>query len=199
MEPIAVLPEAVIPVSGPITSAFAALGLTGFRQACRWVQELPYGYNADRDDPLALFRERQGTCTTKHGTIAALAAELRLPVEKRLGIYALSEEIVTGAGAILARHGLPWLPLTHCFLTSGAHRVDLTEGNRNGKNRPLEEFLLVRAVPPFFSEKEEYLWYRGALPGVVLARPEWKGIGLERVLHARQEALALLRALVQLA
>jgi hypothetical protein len=172
------------------------LGISTFLEACRWVHALPYGYNADRDDPTALFREHKGTCTTKHGAIAALAAELGLPVEKHLGIYALTEEIVTGAGAIIARHGLPYVPLTHCFLSSGAHCVDLTEGNRNGKNRPIEEFLVTRPVPPFFSEKEEYLWYRGALTEVVLVRPEWRGIELAQVLHARQDALELLRALV---
>ena len=50
--------------------------------------------------------EKMGTCTTKHAVIFTLAAELDLPVEKNIGIYATTEKIVTGAGRILEKFGL---------------------------------------------------------------------------------------------
>jgi hypothetical protein len=50
--------------------------------------------------------EKMGTCTIKHAVIATLAAELDLPVEKNIGIDAMTEKIVTGAGRILEKFGL---------------------------------------------------------------------------------------------
>ena len=50
-------PDARIDRSGAISKEFLRLGVTGFMDACRYVQQLPYGYNSDRDDLLILFRE----------------------------------------------------------------------------------------------------------------------------------------------
>jgi hypothetical protein len=193
MEHYQVLPDRAIAVDGPMSRAFTELGIESFRQACRWVHELPYGYNSDRDDPLILFKERNGTCTTKHAVIASLAQELALPVEKHLGIYAMTEDVVAGAGAILERFGLPYLPMLHCFLVSGEHRVDLTEGNRNGKRRPIDEFLHAERVEPAISAKEEYLLYRTVVGTLTGTRTELHGIDLHTVLRAREEGLELLR------
>ena len=76
------LPDRAISGGELLSRAFADLGLSSFQQACRWVHELPYGYNSDRDDPIILFAERKGTCTTKHAAIVTLAQELGLPVDK---------------------------------------------------------------------------------------------------------------------
>jgi hypothetical protein len=135
-----------------------------------------------------------GTCTTKHAVIATLAAELDLPVKKNIGIYAMTEKIVTGAGRILETFGLPYLPMIHCFLADGDHRVDLTEGNANGKNRSIDDFLFTATVIPNISGKDEYLEYRKALKEHILKRTEMKGVDLKTVLHAREEGLNLLKA-----
>ena len=84
---------------------------------------------------MILFKEKLGSCTTKHAVIATLAEESGLPIKKAIGIYAMTEEIVTGAGNILDSFGLPCVPMLHCFLVYRDHRVNLTEGNDNGKKR----------------------------------------------------------------
>ena len=194
MEGCDVLPEAPLAGQEPFTRAFRELGAATFREACRIAHGLPYGHPSAPEEPLALFRERRGTCTTKHDAIAALARELDLPVRKRLGVYAMTESLVTGMSAVLERHGMPYLPMLHCFLTAGEHRVDLTAGNRNGKNGTIVEFLVTTEVPPHLGEREEYRWYRTTLQEVVLRRPEWQGIGIGQALRARAEGIALLRA-----
>jgi hypothetical protein len=191
--PYEVLPDKKVAQTGPIAGKFLSLDLGTFLDACRWVHELPYGYNSDRDDLMILFKERMGTCTTKHAVIATLAQELGLPVGKRVGIYAMTEEIVTGTDEILRAHGLPYLPMIHCFLESGDLRVDLTEGNRNGKNRPIDLFLHTEPVTPNIPAKEEYLLYRKALSADILKRPEFNGIDIKRVLQARELGLKLLK------
>jgi len=187
-------PEKGIIGVGPISQAFLDLGICSFREACRYVHELPYGHNSDRDDLMILFKEKMGTCTTKHAVIAALAAELGLPVTRGVGIYAMTEAVVTGASKILTEYSLPYVPMIHCFLEYGNYRVDLTEGNRNGKNRPIDEFLYTDRVAATISAKDEYMIYRKALSEVILKRPELKRVDIKRILHAREEGLKLLKA-----
>jgi hypothetical protein len=134
-----------------------------------------------------------GTCTTKHAVIATLGNELNLPMEKIIGIYAMTEEIVTGTNEILEKYDLPYVPMVHCFLAYGDYRVDLSEGNNNGKNRPIEEFLYTKRVEPNISEKDEYLLYRKVLKDHILTRKEMAGVDIVRILHAREEGLKLLK------
>jgi hypothetical protein len=187
-------PDKALQRAGPISQVFLELGITTFHEACRQVHQMPYGYNSDRDDLMILFKEQKGTCTTKHAVIATLARELDLPIVKRVGIYAMTEALVTGAKAILESYRLPYVPMIHCFLAHDAVWVDLTEGNRNGKNGPIEEFLFTEQVVPNVSGKEEYLIYRKALGETILKKKELEGVELRQILQAREEGLKLLKA-----
>ena len=141
MKPYTGFPDKKITRQATISDIFLDYGIETFHDACRYVHQLPYGYNSNRDDLLILFKEKIGSCTTKHAVIATLAKELDLPIDKHIGIYAMDETIVTGSDQILKTYGLPYLPMLHCFLVFQDRRVDLTEGNRNGKNRPINHFL----------------------------------------------------------
>jgi hypothetical protein len=106
----------------------------------------------------------------------------------------MTEEIVTGTDKILTKYGLPYVPMIHCFLEYGDCRVDLTEGNRNGKNRSIDDFLFTDRVEAAISAKEEYMIYRKALSEVIQKREELKGVDIKRLLQAREEGLKLLKA-----
>jgi len=189
-----VFPEAPILKTGVISAEFLRLGIDSFIGACRYVHKLPYGYNSDRDDLLILFKEGMGTCTTKHAVIATLARELKLPVVKNIGIYAMTEDIVTGTRDLLEKFDLPYVPMLHCFLACNDFRVDLTEGNQNGKNQAIEYFLHTERVTANLSGKDEYLLYRNALTDRILLRNELRGVDLKRILHAREEGIRLLKS-----
>jgi hypothetical protein len=197
MQPYTVFPDKPIVENGPISSTFLNMGIENFHSACRYVHSLPYGYNSNRDDLMILFRESIGSCTTKHAVIATLADEMEIGIGKTIGIYAMTEAIVTGTKPILERYILPYLPMVHCFLFFEAHRVDLSEGNRNGKNGPIENFLYTEKVMANISAKDEYLLYRRALNEKILPRPEFHDLSIRIVLKAREEGLSLLRANVQ--
>jgi hypothetical protein len=190
-------PDKRIIEKGPVSKVFLDLGIDKFQEACRYVHELPYGYNSDRDDLMVLFKEKMGTCTTKHAVISTLAAELGLHITRGVGVYPMTEAIVTGTDKILAEYSLPYVPMIHCFLEYGNYRVDLTEGNRNGKNRPIDDFLYTDRVAATISAKDEYMIYRRALSEVILKRDELKGADIKRILHAREEGLKLLKANLQ--
>ena len=142
---------------------------------------------------MILFKENRGTCTTKHAVIATLAEELDLPVKKNIGIYAMTEDIVTDTNKILAKYSLPYVPMVHCFLVYGEYRVDLSDGNKNGKKRSIEDFLFTRQVEPNISAKDEYLIFREALKNYILKRKEMSKVDITQILHAREEGLELLK------
>ncbi len=194
MDNFKVFPDKRIAEYGPISKVFVDLGITSFLEACRYVHELPYGYNSNRDDLMILFTEKKGTCTTKHAVIGTLAQELALTVHKNVGIYAMTEAFVSGTNTLLDEFHLPYIPMLHCFLVYGKFRVDLTEGNSNGKKRTIEEFLHVQQVAPNIYAKDEYLLYRKALKDVVLKRTELLGVEFKHILHCREEGLKLLKA-----
>ncbi len=197
MDAIERLPDIDLWDAGPVSRHFLAEGCKTFQAACRHVHRMPYGYNSTRDDPLILFAEGFGTCTTKHMAIGLLARETGLPVDKCIGIYPMTEPLVTGAGAICRQYGLPAIPVVHCFLVHDRYRVDLTEGNLNGKNGPIDVFLYIRNVTPDISARDEYRLYRRALEERILTRPDWKGVALKTVLAAREKALIQLKANMQ--
>jgi hypothetical protein len=197
MDKLTIFPDKSISDVGIISAKFLNLGIHTFIDACRYVYSLPYGYNSDRDDLMILFKENKGTCTTKHAVIATLAHELELPIEKNIGIYAMTEQIVTATKKILKKYDLPYIPMVHCFLVYGKYRVDLSEGNNNGKNQPIEEFLYTQQVEPNISAKDEYLLNRKALKDIILKRKEMEGIELKQILHAREEGLQLLKKNIQ--
>ena len=197
MDAFTVFPNKAIINAGTISNHFLSSGTKHFLDACHYVQNLPYGYNSNRDDLMILFKEEMGSCTTKHAVIATLAAELDLPIKKLIGIYPMTEAIVTGTNKILAKYDLPCIPMIHCFLEYGSHWVDLTEGNHNGKNKSIENFFYTTEVQPNISAKQEYLLYRQALKDDILNRKELKDVDLRRILHAREEGLELLKSLVR--
>jgi hypothetical protein len=193
VDKLTVFPDKPISDAGIISAKFLSLGFSRFIEACRFVHSLPYEYNTDRDDLMILFKENKGTCTTKHAVIATLAEEMNLPIVKNVGVYAMKEEIVTGTNQILEKYDLPYVPMAHCFLVYGEYRVDLSEGNKNGKNLPIDDFLFTQQVEPNISAKDEYRLYRKALKDYILVRKEFDEVDIKQILQAREEGLKLLK------
>jgi len=192
------LPDAIIIDSGDISKKFLDLGILSFKEACIYVYEMQYGYNSNYEDKLILFKEKKGTCTSKHGTIAGLAEELGISIFKNVGIYRFNEEISTGANEILKKYDIPYIPMVHCFLVDENYKFDLTEGNNNGKKTPIENFIHQEQVIPFISRKDEYLILKRVLKEKILPSKEMEGINEKTLLKARLEAVDLLKKNMEL-
>ncbi|MFX0091708.1 MAG: hypothetical protein ACFFBD_08080 [Candidatus Hodarchaeota archaeon] len=191
------LPDAVIEPKGIMSNKFLELGIKSFKAACEYVHKMDYGYNSNYDDQLILFRENKGSCTSKHAIISSLAAELNIPLYKRVGIYKFTEEIVVGADDILAKYSLPYVPMVHCFLVYKHYRFDLTEGNKNGKKSSIEEFIHTEQVDPFISQRDEYNLYLTVVKNKVLPSEEMQGVKEKTLLRARGECIQLLKKNIQ--
>ena len=187
------IPDAEIEDKGEISKKFLELGITSFREACEYVHNIEYGYNSDYDDKMIFFKENKGTCTTKHAVITGLAEELNIPLYKYIGVYKFTDEISTGTNEILKKYDLPYVPMVHCFLVYNDYRFDLTEGNCNGKNTTIEEFIHEEKVNPFISRKDEYLLFKKVLKEKILPSKEMEGISERSLLKAREESIILLK------
>ena len=192
------LPDGKIIDSGEISRKFLEMGIQSFKEACIYVHEMEYGYNSNYDDKIILFKEKKGTCTTKHGTIAGLAEELGIPVYKNVGIYKFTEEICKGTNIILKKYKIPYIPMVHCFLKYNNFQFDLTEGNDNGKKTIIEKFIHQEKVIPFINRKDEYLILKRVLKEKILPSDEMKGIKEKSLLKARLEAVDLLKKNMQI-
>lgn len=191
------LPQADLQDAGEISHYFLEMGITNFQEACLYVHHLPYGYNTDKDNKWSLFEENKGSCTTKHGVIATLAQEQMISLHKHVGVYKFTEKICTGADAILEKYQIPYIPMVHCFLVYKTFRFDLTEGNKNGKNSSIEEFIATKAVEPMITRKNEYLLFKHILAEKILPSLEMQGITEKTILKAREEAIKLLHARIE--
>jgi len=197
MDPFEHLPDKKIINRGAFSEKFLNLGISSFKEACMYVHNLEYGYNSDYSDNMILFKENKGSCTMKHGTIAKLAEELKIPLHKNIGVYKFSEQITTGAEKITKKYNIPYVPMVHCFLKHRDLRFDLTEGNKNGKNKPINKFIKTKQVKPLISRKEEYTLFRDILKNEVLPRSEMEGVKIRILLKAREEAIKLLKRAIE--
>jgi len=186
------LPEKEITPSGKISKKFLELNITSFKKACYYVHNLDYGHNNNYDDKMILFKEKKGTCTSKHGIIAGLARELNIPLYRHICVYKFTEEITNGADEILKKYDIPYVPMVHCFLVYEQYRFDLTEGNNNGKKKPIDEYIISERVDPFISGKDEYLLYKRVLKEHVLPSKDMDGIAEKTLLKARGKSILLL-------
>jgi len=187
------LPDAEIIPSGEMSQKFLELGIKTFKEACYYVHNAEYGYNSNYDDHMIFFKEKKGSCTSKHAVIAGLAKDLNIPLYKYVGIYKFIEEVSKGTNEILEKYNVPFIPMIHCFLVYKDLRFDLTEGNCNGKKRTLEDFIHKEKVDPFISTKDEYLLLKRVLKEKILPSKEWEGISERTALKAREEGIVLIK------
>lgn len=114
--------------------------------ACQWVAHLPYRRNSDKNDPLCLFKDLAGTCSTKHATLRRLALEQgRNEVELVLGIVRMDVSFDKKVSSVLAQYGLQYIPEAHNYLRIGASYYDFTSPQSDIgrlRNHLLEEHLL---------------------------------------------------------
>ncbi|MEA5507774.1 hypothetical protein VB735_32735 [Halotia wernerae UHCC 0503] len=183
MDSIEVLPNVNIQAKGVVSKKFLEHGIETFCAACHWIKDLAYGSNSNNENSLILFQENRGTCTTKHGVIALLAQELGLEVYKNLGFYRLNDDIVIGVNAIIQIHGLNFIPQIHCFLEYGSFKVDLTEGNCNGKNKTIEDYDFVVRVNPDLTYEEEKRYYISYLNQYFAIDPKLAKVSIPEILE----------------
>ena len=102
---------------GEISKEFVNKNILTFKQAALFVQQLPYGRNADKNNLVSLFRDNCGTCSTKHALLKKLAAEHNCEkVRLIVGLFKMSEKNTPEISSTLFKHNLAYIPEAHCYL-----------------------------------------------------------------------------------
>jgi hypothetical protein len=140
-----VLPAARLSPRGPVGAAFLVIGPSTFRDAARHIAAVPYGRNSTRSDPLAVLREKRGTCSSKHALLALLAQEQDLPIQLFIGIYEMDDLNTPGVGPVLRKHSLGKIPEAHCYLKWRDIRIDVTRVGL-ARAHPIEKFLVEHQI-----------------------------------------------------
>jgi len=190
------LPDAELIPVGELSKKFLGLGIKTFKDACNYVHKIDYGYNTNYEDKMIFFKEKRGSCTSKHAVIAGLAQELKIPLYKHVCVYKFTEEITTGVNKILNKYKVPYVPMVHCFLVYDIYKFDLTEGNNNGKKEPIDEYIYSEKVDPFISRKDEYILFKKVLKEKILPSKEMDGVAEKILLKARAESISLLKSCI---
>jgi hypothetical protein len=155
--PDMLLPDVSLIRRGLCTAAARAQGCHTYREAASFVWRLPYGRTSSRADLGLVLKEGQGTCSSKHGFLKALAVEQRLRIGLVLGFFEMTEANTPGVGPVLEAHGVASVLEAHCFLAVHGHSIDLTmpPGSPAGVNRRFlhREFISASQVGAYKVER----------------------------------------------
>ncbi len=113
--------------SGAVSESFIAIGINTFQQASKWVSDLDYRRNQNKDNKLVLFEEQCGTCSTKHAILKRLADENRNnSLRLILGIFTMNSKNTPSIKNVLNKYDLKYIPEAHNYLRNHNHILDFT-------------------------------------------------------------------------
>ncbi len=113
-----------------VSIAFRHQGIADFSGAVELVTDLPYGRNADKENPVTVFNDGCGTCGTKHALLKQLADENRAEgIQLILCIFKMTRENTHSIKEILDTYDLPYMPEAHNYLRVNGEIVDATKRN----------------------------------------------------------------------
>ena len=116
--------------AGEISNEFLKRNIKTFEEPSDFVRYLPYGRNANKNEPATLFTDQCGTCSTKHALLKLLAEENNIPdVKLMLGIFKMNASNTPKIAQTLTQNQLTYIPEAHNYLKINNHIVDVTNSN----------------------------------------------------------------------
>ncbi len=101
----------------PLTQIAHSLGLHSWQALVSFVENLPYGRNANRYDFGLVLQEQKGTCSSKHALLRKIAEENRFDeVQQIMGIYKMTDANNPGVGDTQLSPSIGHIPEAHSYL-----------------------------------------------------------------------------------
>lgn len=184
-------PDFNIDSAAPVSGAFREAGVTGFSAAAEWVRALPYRRNKDKSDPLVLFTEGCGTCSTKHAALRRLALENGHP-ELRLmtGLFRMNARNTPKVASVLAQHKLDYLPEAHNYLRIRDVVLDYTR-RHSSPGDFLPDLILEKEVEAEQVCEEKIAFHRAFLAEWLQNNPRIP-YGIDELWRIREACIAAL-------
>lgn len=121
----------VLPM-GQYSRMFLSEGVDTFNEAIEFVKRMSYGRNSDRANPLLIFTEKRGTCSTKHAALKKLCDEQgRNDILLILSIYRMNGYNTPAIKNVLQDNGLSYIPEAHTYLRFRNRIIDCTYVDAN--------------------------------------------------------------------
>ncbi len=125
-------PDFEVKPKGKISEAFLKNGILTFGQATKFIQNLPYGRNSNKNDLASLFTDNCGTCSTKHAILKQLADENNFTdIILICGLFKMSSQNTPEISSTLNKHGLVFIPEAHNYLKYKNKILDFTKTDAN--------------------------------------------------------------------
>jgi hypothetical protein len=115
-----------------LSNAIRQRGCKSFSEACKYLSEIPYGRNTNRENPLSPLLEHKGTCTTKHHFLAQLAYENDFnDIEIMIGVFKMDGIYAPKLIPILHQFDLTYIMEAHTYLRFEGKIFDYTSKYSN--------------------------------------------------------------------
>lgn len=125
-------PDFEVKPNGKISKVFLKNGILTFRQATKFIQNLPYGRNPNKNDLTTLFTDNCGTCSTKHAILKQLADENNFTdIILICGLFRMSSHNTPEISSTLNKYGLDFIPEAHNYLKYKNKILDFTKTDAN--------------------------------------------------------------------
>ena len=113
-----------------LTKLVTDKGISNWSELIEYTRNLPYGRNANRQDPALVIQEGKGTCSSKHAFLKKIAELNNFnQVQLMLGMYKMNNGNTPKIGDTISTTGLPYIPEAHCYLLLNNRRIDITSPN----------------------------------------------------------------------
>lgn len=130
-----------------LTSLTTSLEIKTWNELTKYIQNLPYGRNANRHDLSLILTEQKGTCSSKHAFLKKIADLNEIEdIKLYIGIYKMKKSNTPKIGNILSKnefdYQLDYIPEAHCYLKINGIEQDFTSNTsdfENLRNYILEE------------------------------------------------------------
>ncbi|MCD1118481.1 hypothetical protein [Chryseobacterium turcicum] len=111
-----------------ISEEFLNRSILDFHSACKYVSELPYKRNTDKNNIKCVFDDLGGTCSTKHAALRKLALENhQSDVKLIIGIFKMDAEYTFKIKNTLGKFSLNYIPEAHNYLKINDEYFDFTK------------------------------------------------------------------------
>ncbi|MHA6727628.1 hypothetical protein ACX3PU_06140 [Chryseobacterium sp. A301] len=131
---------------GEVSKAFLDLGISTFEEACRYISQMRYKRNSNKEDVLCVFKDQSGTCSTKHSTLRKLAVENNhFEIKLIVGIFKMDKHYARQIENTLCQNQLAYIPEAHTYLKIENQYFDFTKPNSkysDFENKVVEEFII---------------------------------------------------------
>ncbi|MCH2223270.1 MAG: hypothetical protein MK066_00780 [Crocinitomicaceae bacterium] len=135
-------------------------GIVTWDDLTRCVERFHYGRNENREDFALVWRERKGTCSSKHAFLKMMADLNGLKdIKLYLCMYKMNGLNTPGIKSVLNQYGIEYIPEAHCMLKCKDDWCDFTNIGSNERVNRLQKDLLTKfEIRPeqVISEKVQY-------------------------------------------